>query len=71
MGNARKAIAAVIGIILTVGNMLVNDLGGFLPENISNVITSILGVATVLSVYFVQPAKGVDTPPAPGRHSLG
>lgn len=74
MGNARKFIAAAIGIVLTVGNLLVNDMGGFLPENLSNIITAVLGVATAASVYFVQPAKGVDTPPAPpavGRHSLG
>lgn len=71
MTNARKFIAAAIGIVLTVGNLLLNDLAGFLPENISNVVTAVLGVATALSVYFVAPAKGVVTPPAPGRHSLG
>jgi len=71
MGNARKFLAAAIGITLTVGNLLVNDMAGLLPENLSNVITAVLGVATAVSVYVVQPAKGVDTPPAPGRHSLG
>lgn len=69
-GNARKAVFAFLSTFaLNVVTDLMQD-GHPIPTNWGDAARWLLSIVVVTAgVYGIRPAKGVDTPPAVGRHA--
>lgn len=62
--NARKAVAAGLGSLLTVLVFTSENLGWALPANVEVPLGIAVGLLTPVVTWLVKPGKGIVTPPA-------
>lgn len=51
LSEITKTIITALGLVVSVGTMLLHTFGGFLPANIAAIISSVVGIATIVLNY--------------------
>jgi hypothetical protein len=51
ISEITKTIITALGLVVSIGTMLLHTFGGFLPANIAAIISSVVGIATIVLNY--------------------
>lgn len=66
LGEITKTIVTALGLVVSVGTLLLHTFSGFLPANIAAIISSVVAVATVI-INYAAPNETTHADRAVGR----